>query len=89
MVVLSKNSILDEDDIPIQIRQGQTDIPVLSEPDSFSVKTMEKELIRGAIAKASGNKKNAAELLGISRRTLYRKMEEYGLKEKGSNGVKE
>jgi two-component system, NtrC family, response regulator AtoC len=80
MVVLSKNSILGEEGIPIQIRRGQTDIPVLSEPDSFSVKTMEKELIRSAITKASGNKKNAAELLGISRRTLYRKMEKYGLK---------
>jgi len=80
MVVLSKDSILTEDDIPIQIRKRQTGIQVLPEPDSFSVKTMEKELIRAAIAKASGNKKHAAELLGISRRTLYRKIEEYGLK---------
>lgn len=80
MVVLAKKPILDEDDIPAEIRRLQTDIPVFSSPDSLNIKTMEKELIRGAIAQESGNKKRAAEQLGISRRTLYRKMEEYGLK---------
>jgi two-component system response regulator HydG len=80
MVVLAKKPILNEDDIPAEIRRLQTDIPVFSLPDSLNIKTMEKELIRGAIAQASGNKKRAAEQLGISRRTLYRKMEEYGLK---------
>ena len=80
MVVLAKKPILDEDDIPAEIRRLQTDIPVFSSPDSLNIKTMEKELIRAAIAQASGNKKRAAEQLGISRRTLYRKMEEYGLK---------
>jgi len=79
MVVLAKKPILDEDDIPAEIRRLQTDIPVFSSPDSLNIKTMEKELIRAAIAQASGNKKRAAEQLGISRRTLYRKMEEYGL----------
>lgn len=80
MVVLAKKPILGEDDIPAEIRRLQTDIPVFSSPDSLNIKTMEKELIRGAIAQESGNKKRAAEQLGISRRTLYRKMEEYGLK---------
>ncbi len=80
MVVLAKKPILNEDDIPAEIRRLQTDIPVFSSPDSLNIKTMEKELIRAAIAQASGNKKRAAEQLGISRRTLYRKMEEYGLK---------
>ena len=80
MVVLAKKPILNEDDIPAEIRRLQTDIPVFSSPDSLNIKTMEKELIRGAIAQESGNKKRAAEQLGISRRTLYRKMEEYGLK---------
>lgn len=79
MVVLAKKPILNEDDIPAEIRRLQTDIPVFSSPDSLNIKTMEKELIRGAIAQESGNKKRAAEQLGISRRTLYRKMEEYGL----------
>lgn len=79
MVVLAKKSILDMDDIPTQISLIQTDLPVLSLPESLNIKTMEKELIRGAIAQSSGNKRKASERLGISRRTLYRKMEEYGL----------
>ena len=39
----------------------------------------EKHLIRGALEKAGGNRTRAAEALGISRRTLYKKMNEYGL----------
>jgi DNA-binding NtrC family response regulator len=35
--------------------------------------------IRGALEQARGNKSEAARLLGMSRRTIYRKMEKYGI----------
>jgi len=78
MVVLSKNPVLGMEDLPPQISPAKS--PSLRLPSDLSIKRMEKELIRGALIKSSGKKQKAAELLGISRRTLYRKMEEYGLK---------
>ena len=39
----------------------------------------EREIIRRALTKANGNRKEAAALLGLSERTIYRKMKEYNL----------
>jgi transcriptional regulator with PAS, ATPase and Fis domain len=46
---------------------------------SGSLKEIEKKAILEALKKAGGNKKKAAELLGISLRTLYYKIKEYNL----------
>ena len=47
-------------------------------PPTLSVKEQEQELIRKALEKHNGNRKLAAEELGMSERTLYRKLpEEY------------
>jgi transcriptional regulator of acetoin/glycerol metabolism len=40
---------------------------------------MEKFAIRQALRITSGNKSQAAELLGLSRGSLYRKLREHGL----------
>jgi transcriptional regulator with PAS, ATPase and Fis domain len=40
---------------------------------------MEKELINKALSKYKGRRKDAADELGISERTLYRKIKLYGL----------
>lgn len=40
---------------------------------------MQRETIRHALEKNGGNRKSAAEDLGLSERTLYRKIKEYGL----------
>ena len=53
-------------------------------PVSFALRndTEDKERILRALKQANGNRKVAAELLGIGRTTLYSKLEEYGLKYK-------
>lgn len=47
--------------------------------ESLSIEEKEKELIKKALDKYNGRRKNAASELGISERTLYRKIKEYDL----------
>lgn len=47
--------------------------------DSMSLDEMEKEMISKALKKFNGKRKDAAEELGISERTLYRKIKQYEL----------
>lgn len=51
------------------------------EDESLSLIDKEKEMIRKAIMKHKGKRKDAARELGISERTLYRKINEYQIKE--------
>lgn len=48
--------------------------------ESLSLEEKEKELIRKALEKHDGKRKAAADELGISERTLYRKIKEYDIK---------
>ena len=47
--------------------------------ESLSLDEVEKEMIRKALDRHHGRRKNAAKDLNISERTLYRKIKEYGL----------
>jgi len=47
--------------------------------ESLSIQKKEEDLIRKALEKHRGRRKNAAKELGISERTLYRKIKEYNL----------
>ena len=47
--------------------------------ESLSLEEKEKEMIRKALVKHRNKRKNAAQELGISERTLYRKIKEYGI----------
>ncbi|MDR0983159.1 MAG: sigma-54 dependent transcriptional regulator [Culturomica sp.] len=49
--------------------------------ESFSIEKKEKELIVKALEKNHGKRKAAADDLGISERTLYRKLKEYDIKQ--------
>ena len=48
--------------------------------ESLSLQKKEMDLIRRALEKHAGKRKNAAQELGISERTLYRKIKEYNTK---------
>ena len=50
--------------------------------ESLSLEDREKELIKKALEKHRGKRKYAASELGISERTLYRKIKEYNLNDK-------
>lgn len=47
--------------------------------ESLSLQRKEEDMIRRALEKHKGRRKNAASDLGISERTLYRKIKEYGI----------
>lgn len=65
---------------PIQnemINEPIQDSEVIEE--SLSIQDKEIDLIKKALSKHNGKRKNAAKVLGISERTLYRKIKEYNL----------
>jgi DNA-binding NtrC family response regulator len=79
MVVLSRGKVLDVKDIPAQVREqtrGGGEVRIDAE---LTVDEMEKRMILHALEKTGGNRTRAAEKLGISRRTLHRKLNQYGL----------
>ncbi|MFZ1332542.1 MAG: helix-turn-helix domain-containing protein, partial [Flavobacteriales bacterium] len=47
--------------------------------ETLSLEEKEKELIRKALIKHRNKRKSAAQELGISERTLYRKIKEYDI----------
>ena len=85
MVVFARGSTLTLNDVPVEIRQAlgeqlQSAKPKDSiEVDTLDIKANEKNVIMQALTKCDGNRSKASELLGISRRTLQRKLKEYGL----------
>ncbi len=55
-------------------------------PEGLSLEVLERELILQALDLARGNKSAAARLLGLTRRTLYSRMERHGLRTPGEAG---
>lgn len=81
MVVLCRGKMIDLENVPVDIREGVTpgiSKVVLSQP-SCDLECNEKMLIERALNECGGNRTKAAEKLGISRRTLHRKLHTYNL----------
>ena len=53
------------------------DVSPIEEPESLSLQENEREMIKLALEKHRGKRKMAADELGISERTLYRKIKQY------------
>jgi DNA-binding NtrC family response regulator len=79
-VVMSRDTIIDVDDLPQNVTSGITDDHI-SIPIGVSMNEAEKEIIKATLTYCKGNKSKAAELLGIGRKTLHRKVQEYYLED--------
>lgn len=73
-VLLKENGLISEEEL--EIGSKQADVPVCY---SLKDEKQEKERIRQALEQANGNRKIAAQLLQVSRTTLYKKLEQYGM----------
>ena len=57
------------------------DIEEVTDVESLNIEEMEKKMIIKALQQSHNRRKVAAQLLGISERTLYRKINDYGIEE--------
>ena len=81
MVVISGNQVLETQDLPAQIRPSEP-VPVgQGLRVGMTIRELERELIGATLEAVGGNRKEAAKMLGIGERTLYRKITEYELRE--------
>jgi two-component system response regulator HydG len=79
-VALARFNHLTVEDLPEKIRAYRADRFVMSANDAqeiVSIDELERRYILRVIKLLGGNKARAAQLLGLDRRTLYRKLERY------------
>jgi DNA-binding NtrC family response regulator len=82
-MVVSPGPLLTADDLPPELRPVRPGPPVMEVAiGDHSLQDMEREMIFRTIEFAGGNKTKAAELLGISLRTLYNRLERLQDKER-------
>jgi two-component system response regulator HydG len=82
MVVMCDRDRLDVRDIPPDILQRRQLTGASTTPSNLagvSLNELEKKAIIDTLAKTEGNREQAARILGIGERTLYRKIKEYDL----------
>lgn len=75
-VALNTSGVFDLEDLPEEIQHSRRPIPSGSDRQWLTLEQMEDRYIKEVLAAAGGNISQAAEILGIDRRTLYRRLEE-------------
>jgi DNA-binding NtrC family response regulator len=82
-VVLARQGVIGIKELPAEIQLPsvlqQTEIGGLPRKGVQTLDDLERQAILQALAECRGNKKKAAELLGIQRPTLYNKMKRYAI----------
>ncbi len=78
-VALARGAILTPEDLPERIRSSGANSALLSraKTERMSLAELEREYITETLRECGGNKSRTAELLGLDRKTLYRKLDEY------------
>jgi two-component system response regulator HydG len=83
-VILLQGDVITERELPLSITQSIDKLPsttsdIPKDLSSKSLEEIEKDAILEALKTAGGNKSKAARLLKLNRRTLYSKLERFGI----------
>jgi two-component system, NtrC family, response regulator AtoC len=77
-VAVAKGNVILPSDLPADVSGGSAPAPAGIIDDRPTLSELERRYIALVLAECGGNKKKAAERLGIDRRTLYRALERSG-----------
>src|SRR2546426_5882730 len=83
MLAYGKSPVIRYSELPeriVEIVPSQKK-PSMMDDGVYTLKEAERMLIINALAKSRGNKSLAAQMLGISRKSLYKKLEDYAIPE--------
>jgi len=78
-VVLAQAEIIDLADLPPEVRGGSGSADGAYQVNTVRLSEVEEIIIRRVLAKTGWNIKRSAEMLGITRATLYSKIRKFGL----------
>jgi len=77
--ILAEGSIITVDDLPSEIANSILGDPLPSEVEETNLESIERNHVVEVMQKCQGNKAQAARMLGVHRRKLYRILERLGL----------
>ncbi|TET45575.1 sigma-54-dependent Fis family transcriptional regulator [candidate division TA06 bacterium] len=78
-VVFCRREVLTDENLSLKLRATASGLPVSLDLPSYSIAGAERILLEKAVRETDWNLKRAAEVLGISRGTLYSKLRKYGM----------
>jgi transcriptional regulator with PAS, ATPase and Fis domain len=80
LLAYGKSPVVRLSELPERILHGSTQRkPGTLGDEVIKLKEAERQLIINALNKSKGNKSLAAQMLGISRKSLYKKLDDYGI----------
>ncbi|MBP3607225.1 MAG: sigma-54-dependent Fis family transcriptional regulator [Treponema sp.] len=82
-VVMSDGKEIQLSDLPLSVSKS-SNVESISIPVGITLEDAEKIIIQENLAVNKGNKSKTADILGIGRKTLHRKLQEYGMTEEVS-----
>jgi DNA-binding NtrC family response regulator len=80
-LIVTRGPLIGVADLPADLRRGGGSGGVFEIRLGTSLDDVERELIKRTIEFAGGNKSRAAELLGVSLKTLYNRLDRYGARD--------
>ncbi len=88
-VVMAKGNFIMLQDLPPDISASAEDEGTIRIPMGTTMAESEKLIIRSTLNYAKGNKSRTAEILGIGRKTLHRKIHDFGMEEEFLKSAKQ